>query len=233
MTVNEPAHEPIAAVLCDLDDTLFPQADWLAGAWNAVATTAATDYGVAHAPFLAALHEAAAAGSARGGIIDRALAAVHAQAPVKELVATFQAYRAPRLTTYPGVVKALATLRERMPIAVITDGDPGVQEGKLASLGLLDAVDCVVISDRFGREFRKPNPKPFQHALATLGVPAHLAVCIGDRPDKDVAGAHALGIRAVRVRTGEYAHVPDVIEPWFTAPDFAEAARAVLRIAGG
>lgn len=228
-----PTDAPITAVLCDLDDTLFPQADWLAGAWTAVAD-AASRHGVAREPFLAALHEIAAAGSARGGIIDRAIAAVGADVSVLELVAAFQSYRAPRLDPYPGAAQALAALRARVPIAVITDGDPGVQEGKMASLGLLDAVDCVIVSDRFGREHRKPHPEPFRRALAALGVVApHHAVCIGDRPDKDIAGATALGIRAIRVRTGEYAHVPDNVEPWFTCSGFAEAAQLVVRALDG
>ena len=219
---------PISAVLCDLDDTLFPQADWLDGAWHVVAEAAAQQ-GVQQGPFLKALQEIAAKGSARGGIIDRALAAVDAQIPIADLVAVFKAYRAPRLDLYPGAAQALAALRERVPIAVITDGDPGIQQGKLASLGLLDAVDHVVISDRIGREFRKPHPEPFRRALAALGVEPRFAVCIGDRPDKDVAGASALGIRAVRVRTGEYAGMPDTIaEPWLVAPGFAEAAALLL-----
>ena len=223
----EPAAAPIAAVLCDLDDTLFPQADWLDGAWRAVAEAAA-EHGVQQGPFLKALHEIAAEGSARGGIIDRALAAVDAQLPVADLVAAFKAYRAPQLELYPGAAQALAALRERVPIAVVTDGDPGIQEGKLSSLGLLEAVDHVVVSDRLGREYRKPHPKPFLHALSALGVEPRFAVCIGDRPDKDIAGASALGIRAVRVHTGEYTEMPDTVEPWFSASGFAEAVNSLL-----
>ena len=70
MTASEVGTTPIAAVLCDLDDTLFPQADWLDGAWRAVAEAAA-EQGVPQGPFLKALHEIAAEGSARGGITAR------------------------------------------------------------------------------------------------------------------------------------------------------------------
>ncbi|MEZ0112742.1 HAD superfamily hydrolase (TIGR01509 family) [Catenulispora sp. EB89] len=65
----------IEAVLCDLDDTLYPQATWLDGAWRAVAAEAAR-HGIDEPAFLAALQADSALGSARGGIIDRALAAV-------------------------------------------------------------------------------------------------------------------------------------------------------------
>ena len=48
---------------------------------------------------------------------------------------------------------------------------------------------------------------------------------IGDRPEKDVAGAAALGIRTVRVRTGEYREHPDHEHTWRRADTFADAIR--------
>jgi hypothetical protein len=67
--------DDVEAVLCDLDDTLYPQASWLEGAWRAVAAAGAR-HSIDEAAFLAALQADAALGSARGGVIDRALAAV-------------------------------------------------------------------------------------------------------------------------------------------------------------
>ena len=102
-------------------------------------------------------------------------------------------------------MEALGALRERVPVALVTDGDPDIQRGKLAALGLEAAFDAVVLSDDLGREYRKPNAAPFAAALEQLGLPASGCVMIGDRPDKDVAGARAAGLRGtVRVRTGEY-----------------------------
>ena len=80
-----------------------------------------------------------------------------------------------------------------------------------------------VFSDGWGREFRKPHPRPFRTALALLGVDAAEAVMIGDRPDKDVAGATGAGLRAVRVGTGEYAERPDHPDTWFRTDTFAAA----------
>jgi hypothetical protein len=47
-----------------------------------------------------------------------------------------------------------------------------------------------------------------------------------------VAGAAAAGIRAVRVRTGEYADLPDHPLTWATADDLPGALR-FLRLAPG
>src|SRR6267378_3762260 len=101
----------IRAVLFDLDDTLYDQRAWLAGAWQAVAA-AATAFGVAPAELAAALAQIAAEGSDRGRIIDRALERVGwAGVPVEPLVQAFRSHAPERLPAYPGVPAALARLR--------------------------------------------------------------------------------------------------------------------------
>jgi putative hydrolase of the HAD superfamily len=218
----------IQAVLFDLDDTLYPQAAFLDVAWTAVAAAAAP-YGIAPGAFHTALTAVAAEGSDRGRIIDRALWRIGADGvPVEPLMAAFRACAPAQLSPYPGVREALAGLRTVVRTGLVTDGEPGGQRAKVRALGLEDLFDVIVYSDDLGRARRKPHPAPFQHALARLGVPAGAAVMIGDRPDKDVAGAAAVGLRAIRVRTGEYAERPDQPIPWRSAPDVV-AAIALLR----
>jgi putative hydrolase of the HAD superfamily len=229
----------IRAVTVDLDDTLFAQADWLAGAWLSVAS-AAVRAGLPAGPFHAALLECAAAGSDKGGIIDRALAAVGVgPARIAEmtprLVEAFSGWAPAALALYPGAADALVRLRSAgLPIAVITDGNPRIQRAKISALGLSALVDHVVVSDELGgRAARKPHPAAFLRALALLGVPAEDTVHVGDRPAKDVAGAAAAGLRCVRVRTGEYAHVADesiAVLPWRSVPSVADAADLLLGV---
>jgi FMN phosphatase YigB (HAD superfamily) len=88
----------------------------------------------------------------------------------------------------------------------------------------------VVVSDELGgRHLRKPDPAPFLRALELLGQPATGVVHVGDRPAKDVRGAAAVGMRCVRVTTGEYAHLPDGPDrPWAAVATFPAAARLCL-----
>jgi putative hydrolase of the HAD superfamily len=222
---------PIEAVLCDLDDTLYPQEAWLDGAWRDVARAGA-EFGIEYGGFLRALREVASEGSARGGIIDRALvmAGAGAGVPVGPLVEVFLAHRPVVLEPYPGVREALARLRGRVALGIVTDGNVAVQEGKFEALGLRGEFGSFVVSDRLGREFRKPHGAPFWVALGELGVKAERAVYIGDRVDKDVVGALGVGLRAVRVLTGEYAQVGDSESApvWFTAGCFAEAVEGIV-----
>ncbi len=221
----------IAAVLFDLDDTLYDQRDWLAPAWAAVAAAAAP-YGVARVALERALTAVAAEGSDRGRIIDRALARAGApgDVPIAPLLAAFRCSVPSSLSPYDGARAALRSLRTELPIGLVSDGDVTIQRAKLRCLALEDAFDVVVLSDELGRERRKPHPAPFRAALAALGVPAEHAVHIGDRPDKDVRGAAAVGMRAIRVRTGEYGAVPDDPAPWRSARDVGAAVSIVREL---
>jgi putative hydrolase of the HAD superfamily len=211
----------ISAVLFDLDDTLYPQAAWLAGAWAAVAARGAA-LGLPESDLLAALHEIAARGTDRGRIIDRALERCGcSRRAIAPLVEAFRQHAPAKLSCYPRVVDELGALAALVPVGIVTDGDPVVQRAKVRALGL--AVDVVVCSDEDGRAHRKPQPRPFRRAVDALGVDAHRAVFVGDRPDKDVAGAISAGMLAVRVRTGEYASSPDEPVPWRSVATAAEA----------
>lgn len=220
----------VRAVTVDLDDTLFPQEHWLAGAWLAVAEEGGRR-GLDADTLLPALRAVAAEGSDRGGIIDRAVAAGGADPDRHRdaLVGAFTAHAPKSLACFPGAGDALDELRRWVPVVCVTDGNPRIQRAKIAALGLSEAFDCVVISDELGgRHLRKPDPAPFRAALRTLGLAPDEVVHIGDRPAKDVQGAAAAGLRCVRVRSGEYAGEEAATPPWREAATFAAAAGICL-----
>ncbi|MEV6343110.1 HAD family hydrolase [Actinoplanes sp. NPDC051851] len=224
---------PPAAVVLDLDDTLYPQAAYLYGASRAVGRAGAAA-GLDPIRLSRAVRRQLVAGSDRGGTIDRALEvygvpAVRARELLPTLVAAFTGYQPRRLPRYPGVSRALAALRARYPLACLTDGNPAIQRAKLAATGLSEAFSTVVITDELGgRETRKPHPGGLLRAASELGVAAGDVVVIGDRPGKDVAVAAGVGAQSIRVRTGEYAEAPD--EPAATAvvPDLESAVALLL-----
>ena len=217
-------------MLLDLDDTCFDQREFLAGAFAAVARRAG-ELGADEVRLRDALATIAADGSDRGHIIDNALETVGARVPVGPLVDVFRSYRPARLSPYPGVPESLGQMRRLAPLGLVTNGDPAGQRAKLAALGLEDAFDVMVFSDELGRSFRKPHPAPFRQALRLLDADPGRSFFIGDHPDRDIAGAQHVGMRAIRVRTGEYASRPDVVTPWRIADNAARALRALCQLA--
>ena len=219
-----PPASPVKAVVFDLDDTLFLQSEWLAGAWRAVATEAAAHSAVDPAQMEAALVAIAAEGSDKGRIIDRALERLGVETDPRPLVQAFRLFRPSTLAPLPGVADMLRHVRSRVPLGLVSDGDPEIQTAKLELLGLSTAFDAVVLSDLIGRQYRKPDPTPFRRVLEELGVDASDAVYVGDRPDKDVIGARGAGMRVIRVRTGEYAERPSGPGAWAEVDDALSAA---------
>jgi len=94
-----------------------------------------------------------------------------------------------------GADAALSRIGGDVSIAVVTNGDEAMQRTKLDALGLRGQVNQVVYG---GVETApKPDPEPFERALAALNVPADRAVHVGNSLSTDVAGAHAAGLRSV------------------------------------
>jgi FMN phosphatase YigB (HAD superfamily) len=226
---------PPLAFVVDLDDTLFPQADYLAGAAAAVAA-AAGRLGLDVGSVERALTAELVAGSDRPGTIDRALSAVGVPAAelpglVPPLVDAFTRHTPDRLSCYPGAAVALRRLGRAAPVACLTDGNPVIQEAKLAATGLRPLFDAVVITDRLaGRAWRKPHPRGLLALAERLDVAADRLLVIGDRPSKDVAVAAAVGARAIRVRQGEHAAAPDVPAAWAVTDSFPAAAAIALGV---
>lgn len=81
----------------------------------------------------------------------------------------------------------------------------------IAGLGLRSRFAAVLTSAAIGYE--KPHPQAFALARQAAGDPAELWM-VGDNPVADVAGAEAVGIPAIQVRTDggtQVTHVPEII----------------------
>jgi FMN phosphatase YigB (HAD superfamily) len=80
--------------------------------------------------------------------------------------------------------------------------------GHLERLGLLKYFDHWSFSDEVG--YYKPDRRIFEHALGGLGSPEPgRCVHVGDRRRTDVAGAQAVGMRAVRITAAYEDGSPD------------------------
>ena len=93
--------------------------------------------------------------------------------------------------------RTLRELRERrLTLGVITNGQGARQRRKLATPGIAQSFDAVLVSGEEG--VAKPDAEIFRRALERCGgVAAHEALFVGDRPVAYVEGAHRAGLTAV------------------------------------
>jgi putative hydrolase of the HAD superfamily len=106
-----------------------------------------------------------------------------------------------RVEALAGARETLSALRARgLRTALICDTGltPGrVVRHHLDRHGLLEHLEVCIFSDEVGEP--KPRARVFHAALEPLGVEAAHAVHVGDLKRTDVAGAHLVGMRAVRI----------------------------------
>lgn len=224
------ARPPLAAVLFDLDDTLF---DHVGTARAALAATAAAQSALHaadvealfrhYSELLEELHGQLLAGrityqQARQQRFERLLApygvgAAEAGRIADQHYGHYQGLRRP----LAGARALLEALRPHYRLGIVTNNRQLEQEEKLRHLGLADLIDELVTSEQVG--VPKPAGRIFEVALGRLGVQPAEAVMVGDNWQADVLGAMAVGIRPVWLnRSSEarpLAHVAEIsgLEP--------------------
>jgi putative hydrolase of the HAD superfamily len=106
----------------------------------------------------------------------------------------------------PGARETLQALRARgLRTGLISNTIwPGeLHMSDLDAHGLLEHLEHLVFSGDAG--IWKPNPAIFEHVLDALQVAPEHAVFVGDSPREDIVGAQRVGMRAVWVRSREFA----------------------------
>ena len=184
------------AVVFDLDDTLYPERRFALSGYAAMATRLAGETGMP-AGVLYRFLVRRFRDDGREGLLQ-ALCAAHAL-PLGEVPRLVEVIRThpPRLRLPRRSRVVLSELRRRgHRLAVLTNGLPATQRGKVAALGLEPLVDLVVYAQECAPD-GKPARVCFTTVLRRLQVAATAAVFVGDHPEKDMGGAAAAGFRTI------------------------------------
>lgn len=206
----------IRAVVFDLDDTLFPEREYVLSGLRAVSEWLAANRS---APGFLEIAEKLFHDGARGNIFDRTLGGlgITAKQPlIDEMVRVYREHR-PAIKLYDDAVWALDFYGKRKKLGLITDGYLIAQRNKVAALGIASWFEVLVYSDEFGRENWKPSPVPYEKVMDAFALAGESIVFIADNPKKDFVTARKLGWRTVRIcrDSGEYS--PLVAEPGYDA----------------
>lgn len=193
------------AVLFDLDDTLYPEREFVQSGFRAVARHLASRQGLDEDQLVRRM-SAILEREGRGHVFDGLLHeyGLHSPEKVAMLVGLYRAHE-PDIHLYADVESTLRSLRALgLRLGLVTDGMASVQRSKILALGLTSLMDAIVCTDELGPSFVKPSPVSFRLAAELLRVaPADVAY-VGNDPTKDFAGARAAGLRTMRVRRHPY-----------------------------
>jgi putative hydrolase of the HAD superfamily len=188
------------AVLFDLDDTLYPEIEFVKSGFREVARHLASKHNLDEGSLFQQMLEILKR-DGRGKIFDTLLENLGLFTPerVRTLVDLYRSHR-PSISLYPDTLPTLEKLRRNgIQVGIITDAMASVQKNKVKALGLENLFDIIIYTEELGEGCSKPSPVPFKTALKLLQVPASEAVYVGDDPSKDFLAPNNLGMLTVQV----------------------------------
>jgi len=191
----------MAAVVFDLDDTLYPHMRYVHSGFAAAARHLAQRFGLDANDVYAALRRASEIGF-DGRECQRVCDLYNLDVSlVPELVTVIRTH-APDLSVSYDALDILQTMRRQgWGLAILTNGLPRAQAAKIRALGLATLVDHVVYADDYAVG-GKPASQPFLETLRRLRVAPHQAVMVGNDSVNDIEGARAVGMRTVLLARG-------------------------------
>ena len=219
------------ALIFDLDDTLYPERQFVRSGFHAVATEVTRRFGVDRQAALATLFRTLRQGNRAHALQELCRRHGLPETAVPELVDTIRSHE-PTLRLPLSSVSTLAAARARgWRLGVLTNGLPEVQARKAAALGLEPLVDAVVFAHDCGTGIGKPAREPFRVVLAKLGSSPAEGVFVGDDPWCDISGARSVGLRTILLcRRENRGQLAPACEPDLFVQGIDEVIPAVERL---
>jgi putative hydrolase of the HAD superfamily len=213
-------------VLFDLDDTLYPECDYVYSGFQAVAEWAEKKWSMEPSITFSEFSSFFQAGY-RNDVFQWWLAEKNLpDSYIADMLHVLRTH-APRIFLRPEALALLDRLRrDGIRLGLVTEGRRAVQEAKIKSLELDQWLQAAIIMGEDEVAHWKPSRIPFERALAGLASSAEQAAYVGDNPKKDFRGARSLGMYTIRVRYPDGRHFQE--EP-ATPADAADREVANLK----
>ncbi|MFH0881299.1 MAG: HAD family hydrolase [Lentisphaerota bacterium] len=206
--MSEKNRARVKAVIFDLDDTLYPQQQYVFSGFRAVADYIHNLYGLDLFSDLIDLYWAGERNDLFGKALSHHFKNVE-DALVRKLLYVHRTHN-PRLELHQDARVCMAMLIARgVRIGLLTDGDSSIQRKKVAALELEPLIDSVVYCDDLlgSRQSFQIYEDAFEIMSLQLGVDVGEMTYVADNPHLDFVTPRRLGMGTIRIqrRKGEYA----------------------------
>lgn len=194
----------IKAVIFDMDDTLYPEYEYVLSGFKAV-----NDYLEEKSIFgffkiAVQLFER----GERGKIFNDTLNILKVSYCKEDIFRLIQIYRnhKPAIQLFTDAQEILVKLQNRLPLGLISDGYLEAQRNKVEALKLDQFFRKIILTDELGRDKWKPSPDSYQMMHNYFNVQHEELIYIGDNVSKDFVTANKLGWTTVQIirNSGEY-----------------------------
>lgn len=197
----------LKAVIFDLDDTLYPEKQFVMSGFNLVSNYISDKYDFEYDLVFNILKN-----DFENGLRRKNFNTLLEKLKIKNLslYKLIQCYREhkPSLSLYSDAETLLNEIKDKFKLGMITDGHIITQNNKIEALEIKDYFDTIIIND-ISQGMSKKKQQPFITALKALKVDSESAIYVGDNPLKDFVKAKKMGIMTIRIKRdyGEYSNI--------------------------
>lgn len=194
----------IKAVVFDLDDTLISERDYIESGFKFIASMIANKYDFKKEKVYNIMQSKFEKSSEN--VFNRTLDALEISYDMNYIKLLINSYRKhlPKISLYNDAKKILDYLyAKEIKLGIITDGYGSAQRNKLKVLDINDYFNHIVVTDELGREYWKPNRKPYEIMKAQLSVDYNNIIYVGDNETKDFITANKLGFITIVIKRKE------------------------------
>ncbi len=152
---------------------------------------------------------------------------LHDAALAERTAVNYNAYRQKYFSLFPGALDLLRDLKSRgKRLGLLTNGVSETHREKIALLQITQYFDAIFLADEVGMV--KPDPLLFAHACQKLESAPSQSAMVGDRYDRDIAGALEAGLYTVWVNVRNESVPSGSPPPDATVSTIAEAGVHLL-----
>ncbi len=204
----------ITTIIFDLDDTLYNEIDYCKSGLKAVARFLAEKLPYDASPLFERFWQQFCEGDRRR-IFDSVLERLGIEYNPQLIKSAITCYRnhEPNICLSSKNRILLEQLRKKYKLGLLTDGFLPAQELKVKALSIESYFQCIIFTEKLGREYWKPSPKGFERLLRNLDSSPETAVYVADNELKDFIGPNRLGMFTIKFDNSQGLHKDESADP--------------------
>ncbi|MCM8535670.1 MAG: ATP-grasp domain-containing protein [Lentisphaeraceae bacterium] len=205
---EEPDLTGVKSVIFDMDDTLYPEREFVYSGYREVAKYCLENYGVYVEDELRRRFEY----GERGDLFSTVFKSLGLQLKESEILKLVRIYRTHKPSISPFVdVEILKELyKDGYTLGLISDGWHEVQEAKWNALGLDKYFTHKIFTDSLGKDYWKPHPRSYELMNSWLGLDYDKTVYVADNVAKDFIAPNKLGMHSLKINRYGSVHAKEL-----------------------
>lgn len=186
----------------DLDDTLYPEAEYVRSGMQAVAKMLNKNFTLNSSETEMRLMEILEE-EGRGKIFNTFLQekGLFSKKILAKCVSAYR-YHPPNISLDPDAIEVLSKYKGKKYL--VTDGHKIVQQSKIDALRIEAFFEKAYLTNRYGVVNAKPSLHCFKRILEREGADWGDLIYVGDNPAKDFVNLNLMGSTTVRILTGRH-----------------------------